>query len=96
MKNYAWINALGQMKSSDYWTKPNTVEFMAFVIKAIIIIPGLLFGITLWWLYLFALVSSAMLVWSSTEKTLPTLIWFNLLWIMLSIFAIAKHWVEVI
>lgn len=84
------------MKSSDYWTKPNTVEFMAFVIKAIIIIPGLLFGITLWWLYLFALVSSAMLVWSSTEKTLPTLIWFNLLWIMLSIFAIAKHWVEVI
>jgi len=79
------------MSDIAYWDKPNTVEFFAFVVKAVIIIPGLLFDTTVWWFYLFALVSSAMLVWSSTEKTIPTLIWFNILWIFLSLAAIAKH-----
>jgi hypothetical protein len=78
------------MLHKDYWDKPNTFEFLAFVVKAIIIIPGLLFDHQVWWLYLFALASSFMLVWSSTEKTLPTLIWFNILWIFLAIAAIVK------
>lgn len=86
-----WLYALRQMFNIEYWNKPNTFEFIAFVVKAIIIIPGLLFDIQIWWLYLFALVSSSMIVWSSTKKTLPTLIWFNILWIFLAIAAIFKN-----
>lgn len=88
-----WLIALKTMKEIEYWNKANTVEFLAFFIKAVIIIPGLLFGVQIWWFYLIALISSVMLVWSSTVKTLPTLIWFNILWAVLSIAAITKHFV---
>lgn len=88
---YEWLIALKTMGKKEYWTKANTVEFLAFVIKAFIIIPGLLFDIQIWWFYLFALVSSAGLIWSSTVKTIPTLIWFNILWVFLAIFAIVKN-----
>jgi len=88
-----WMIALGGMLSRKYWNKPNTVEFFAFVAKAVIIIPGLLFNKQIWWLYIFALVSSLMLIWSSTVKTIPTLIWFNILWSLLAITAIIKYWV---
>ena len=88
-----WMIALGTMLNKKYWNKPNTVEFFAFVAKAVIIIPGLLFNKQIWWLYIFALVSSVMLIWSSTVKTIPTLIWFNLLWSVLAITAIIKYWV---
>jgi hypothetical protein len=89
--NFEWIQALKTMGTKKYWTKPNTVEFFAFVAKAIIIIPGLLFGIQIWWLYIFALVSSLALIWSSTVKTIPTLIWFNILWSILASVAILKQ-----
>jgi hypothetical protein len=88
-----WVVALRSMGRRDYWTKANFVEFIAFVVKAVIIIPGLLFDMQVWWLYIAALISSAALVWSSTVKTLPTLIWFNILWIFLAIAAIARHFV---
>jgi hypothetical protein len=94
MKNrLEWVTALKTMGTKQYWNKPNTVEFFAFVAKAVIIIPGLLFDKQLWWLYIFALVSSLMLIWSSTVKTIPTLIWFNILWTILAITAIIKYWV---
>lgn len=83
--------ALKTMGQKSYWNKANTVEFAAFVVKAAIIIPGLLFDVQWWWLYVFALVTSFMLIWSSTVKTLPTLIWFNILWIFLAIAAIVKN-----
>lgn len=89
----AWINALKTMGKKEYWTKENSVEFFAFVIKAVIVIPGLLFDIQIWWLYVFALLSSVSLIWSSTVKTIPTLIWFNILWSLLAIAAIIKHFV---
>lgn len=88
-----WINALKTMGHKEYWNKPNTVEFFAFAIKAIIIIPGLLFNYQIWWLYIFALISSLMIIWSSTVKTIPTLIWFNILWTILAITAIIKYWI---
>jgi hypothetical protein len=87
----AWLDALKTMFYKEYWTKANTIEFFAFVAKGVIIIPGLLFDITIWWLYIFALVSSLGLIWSSTVKTIPTLIWFNILWSVLAITFIAKH-----
>jgi hypothetical protein len=93
--NTEWIYALKTMGKKKYWNKPNTVEFFAFIVKAMIIIPGLLFGIQIWWFYIFAALSSLGLIWSSTKKTIPTLIWFNILWTALAIVAIAKHFLGV-
>ena len=89
--HFQWLEALKTMNKKEYWNKPNTVEFIAFVFKGIIIIPGLLFDISIWWFYIFALVSSLSLIWSSTVKTIPTLIWFNILWSILAIIFILKH-----
>jgi len=75
----------------SYWTKVNAVEAWAFGTKLSIIIPGLLFGKQWWWLYIFALVSSLALILTSTIKTLPTIIWFNIAWVLLAATAIAKH-----
>jgi len=86
-----WVEALKTMTHKSYWNKPNTVEFFAFMTKIAIIFPGLLLGQQFWWLYDFALVSSLALIWSSTVKTLPTIIWFNILWSLLAILSIAKH-----
>lgn len=88
-----WIYALKTMFFKKYWNKANTVEFFAFMIKICIIFPGLLFGKQWWWLYIFALVSSLALIWSSTIKTLPTIIWFNIVWTILAITAILKYWI---
>jgi len=86
-----WLVALGTMRHKEYWNLPNTVEFFAFMAKAAIIVPGLIFGVQFWWLFIFALVTSLALIWSSTVKTLPTLIWFNIIWSLLAITALAKH-----
>jgi hypothetical protein len=91
--HWQWAVALKTMFRKEYWNKPNTVEFFAFMTKIIIIFPGLIFGIQFWWLYVFALVSSFALVWSSTVKTLPTIIWFNILWIVLASIGIAKNFI---
>jgi hypothetical protein len=88
-----WLTALKSMGEKSYWNLPNTVEFFAFMTKAAIIIPGLLFNTQIWWLYIIALVTSLSLIWSSTVKTLPTIIWFNILWSILAATAIIKYWV---
>lgn len=75
----------------DYWTRVNFIEAWAFGMKIAIIFPGLLFGKQFWWLYIFALVSSVALVLTSTVKTLPTVIWFNIAWIVLASASIAKY-----
>jgi hypothetical protein len=75
----------------EYWNKVNTIEFFAFSTKLVIIIPGLLLGKQWWWLYIFALASSLALILTSTIKTLPTIIYFNIAWILLATTAILKH-----
>lgn len=92
MMKIDWIDALKTMGNKKYWNKPNTVEFWAFTTKLSIIFPGLLFGKQWWWLYIFALISSLLLIWSSTKKTLPTIILFNIGWSILATLAIIKHW----
>jgi hypothetical protein len=42
-------------------------------------------------LYILALVSSSSLILTSTVKTLPTIIYFNVVWVTLSVVAITKH-----
>lgn len=84
-------NAIKTMSSKEYWTKANAVEACGFATKIAIIFPGLLFGYQWWWLYIFAIISSAALIWSSTIKTLPTIILFNVAWIILATTSIVKH-----
>jgi len=88
-----WILALKTMRHRSYWNRPNTVEFFAFMTKLCIIFPGLIFGKQFWWLYIFALTSSIALIWSSTIKTLPTIILFNIGWSILAATAILKYWI---
>jgi hypothetical protein len=80
-----------QLGQRSYWTKVNVIEFWAFSTKLTIIIPGLLFGKQWWWLYLFAFASSLALILTSTIKTLPTIIYFNVVWCLLALTALAKH-----
>ncbi len=90
---FYWIASIKKMLYKDYWNKANTVEFFAFMTKLCIIFPGLLFGKQYWWLYIFALISSLALIWSSTIKTLPTIILFNIGWSILATTAILKYWI---
>jgi hypothetical protein len=91
MNNFQWVKALSTMRKKSYWNKANTVEFFGFFVKAIIILPGLVFGVEIWWLYIFAFISSISIVWSSTVKTIPTLIWFNLVWALVAFLVIVRH-----
>ena len=82
-----------QLFNKNYWNKVNAIEFWAFSTKLSIIVPGLLFEKQWWWLYIFALASSLALIFTSTIKTLPTIIYFNIAWSILAITAIIKHFV---
>ncbi len=75
----------------EYWTSYNIVEALAWFTKAVIIIPGLVFGVNIWWLYIFSLITSMMLIWASNKKLLPTLVGFNTLWIWLSMMVVVNH-----
>jgi hypothetical protein len=85
------VDAVKTMSKKQYWNRPNIVEAWGFTTTLLIIFPGLLFGTQWWWLYIFAIASSIALIWSSTKKTLPTIILFNVAWIILATLAIAKH-----
>lgn len=87
------VEVTKQLGRKSYWNKTNTIEFWAFSTKLAIIFPGLLFGVQVWWLYLFALLSSIALILTSTVKTLPTIIYFNVGWSILATAAIAKHFI---
>jgi hypothetical protein len=75
----------------SYWTDYNTIEFAAWFAKAIIIIPGLIFGIEIWQFHFLTLLTSSLLIWASMRKKLPTLIVFNIIWIMISLFIITRN-----
>ena len=75
----------------SYWTDYNTIEFAAWFAKAIIIIPGLVFGIEIWQFHFITLITSSLLIWASMRKDLPTLIIFNTIWICISLTILVKH-----
>jgi len=77
-----------------YWTDYNTIEFISWLAKAIIIIPGLIFGINIWQLYYLTLITSATLIWASRKKSLPTLVGFNTMWLWLSAMVLAQHLIK--
>ena len=75
----------------SYWTDYNIIEFCAWIAKAIIIIPGLVFGIEIWQFHFLTLITSSLLIWASMRKDLPTLILFNTIWICISLTILVKH-----
>ena len=78
----------------EYWTDYNRVEFASWLAKAVIIVPGLIFGIQIWWLYFITLGTSLTLIWASNKKLLPTLVGFNTLWAWISCMVLAQHLVK--
>lgn len=78
----------------EYWTDYNIVEFVSWAAKGIIIVPGLIFGIQLWWLYFLTLATSVTLIWASNKKLLPTLVGFNTLWVWISCMVLAQHLIK--
>ena len=81
----------GMWFTREYWTNYNTVEFISWLAKAIIIIPGLIFGIQIWQLYFLTLGTSLSLIWASNKKLLPTLVGFNTIWAWISCMVLAQH-----
>lgn len=77
--------------TKEYWTDYNIVEAAAWFVKAIIIVPGLVFGIQIWQLYFVSFITSALLIWASNKKLLPTLVGFNTIWVWLSLMVIVKN-----
>ena len=75
----------------SYWTNYNIVEALSWLAKAAVIVPGLIFGLHIWQLYWITLITSALLIWASEKKVLPTLVGFNTLWIWLSWMVLAQH-----
>jgi hypothetical protein len=80
--------------SKKYWTNYNTTEFLSWGAKAIIIIPGLIFGISLWWLFFLTLLTSLALIWASNKKLLPTLVGFNTIWVWISCMVLSQHLIK--
>lgn len=84
----------GMWFTKEYWTDYNTVEFLSWTAKAVIIIPGLIFGIQIWWLYFLTLGTSLTLIWASNKKLLPTLVGFNTIWVWISCMVLAQNLIK--
>jgi len=67
-----------------YWVNYNVVEAFAWLAKAAVILPGLICQKEIWELHIVTLLTSALLIWVSARKLLPTMLAFNTLWIGLS------------
>ncbi len=75
----------------EYWTDYNIIEALSWLTKALIIVPGLIFGIQVWWFYFLTLTTSLTLIWASNKKLLPTLVAFNTLWVWISCMVLAQY-----
>jgi hypothetical protein len=85
------FNRYRMFLNKTYWTDYNTIEFCAWFAKAIIIIPGLVFGIEIWQFHFLTLITSSLLIWASMRKDLPTLIAFNTIWIGISLTILIRN-----
>ena len=82
--------------NKSYWINYNTIEFVSWMAKAIIIVPGLVFGIELWYFHFLTLATSSALIWASMKKKLPTLITFNTIWICISLAIILRNLIRIL
>lgn len=74
-----------------YWVNYNIVEALAWLAKAAVILPGLIWQKEIWELHIITLLTSALLIWVSERKLLPTMVAFNTLWIGLSSVVIFRN-----
>lgn len=74
-----------------YWVNYNVVEALAWLAKAAVILPGLIWHKEIWELHIITLLTSALLIWVSERKLLPTMVAFNTLWIGLSSVVIVRN-----
>ena len=74
-----------------YWVNYNVVEAISWVAKAAVILPRLVWQKEIWQLHVITLVTSALLIWVSERKLLPTMVAFNTLWIGLSSVVIVRN-----
>ena len=74
-----------------YWVNYNVVEAIDWIAKAAVILPGLVWQKEIWQLHLVTLLTSALLIWVSERKLLPTMVAFNTLWIGLSTVVIVRN-----
>lgn len=89
-----WKNVLECVKMytrKKYWVDYNIVEAMAWYTKAAVILPALLYGKEIWQLHFLTLFTSALLIWASRKKNLPTLVIFNTMWIGISSIVIVRN-----
>lgn len=88
---YAIRNCYRMWFTREYWTNYNIVEALSWLTKAMIIVPGLIFGVQVWWLFFFTLLTSLTLIWASNKKLLPTLVGFNTLWVWISCMVLVQN-----
>ena len=74
-----------------YWVNYNIVEALAWLAKAAVILPGLIWQKEIWELHIVTLLTSALLIWVSERKLLSTMVAFNTLWIGLSSVVIVRN-----
>ena len=89
------IGIIKMFFDKSYWVNYNTIEFVSWMAKAIIIVPGLVFGIELWYFHFLTLATSSALIWASMKKKLPTLITFNTIWICISFTIILRNLIRI-
>ena len=85
------LDCYGMWFTKEYWKPYNIVEAISWTTKAIIIVPGLVFGVEVWYFYFLTLFTSLTLIWASQKKLLPTLVGFNTLWTWISCVVLAKN-----
>ena len=85
------VSSYGMWFEPGYWVNYNIVEALAWVAKAAVILPGLIWQKEIWQLHIITLVTSALLIWVSKRKLLPTMVAFNTLWIGLSSIVVVRN-----
>ena len=84
-------NSYRMWSEEGYWVNYNIVEALAWLAKAAVILPGLIWQKEIWELHIVTLLTSALLIWVSERKLLPTMVAFNTLWIGLSSVVIVRN-----
>lgn len=85
------LNSYRMWFKDGYWVNYNVVEAGSWIAKAAVILPGLIWQKEIWQLHIITLLTSALLIWVSERKLLPTMVAFNTLWIGLSSVVIVRN-----
>ena len=71
------LNSCRLWFGEGYWVNYNMVEAVPWLAKAAVILPGLVWHREIWKLHIITLFTSALLIWVSERKLLPTMVAFK-------------------